>query len=125
MANASFTRRSIMSAMAVAPIAISAPAAAVVAPANADLIAQLDAVDDMSRRLEADPAATEAQWAEWDKRQSRIYEKVAALPATAENVPAKLRALKSIYRDEVIFGDAEDGSTDVMLSRQIVRALAG
>lgn len=125
MANASFTRRSIMSAMAIAPIAISAPAAAVVAPANADLIAQLDAVDDMSRRLEADPSATEAQWAEWDKRQSRIYEKVAALPSTAENVPAKLRALKSIYRDEVIFGDAEDGSTDVMLSRQIVRALAG
>ena len=119
------SRRALIGGAGLAVVVAAVPAIASL-PAHADVIAELDALDAITRALEANPRTTEDQWDAWQERQHTLYRRVEALPATRENVPVKVRAIRSIYLDEPAFHGADPaGSTDEALAQQIVRALAG
>lgn len=126
------SRRAILGAMAVAmPAATFAAVGNAVerqderagVDPNAAFIAELDAFDAWTLRLNSDKSATEDEWARWDVQMGKLYRRAEALPATRENVPAKMRAIRSICLEEPLSDEDCDGDTTTKLAMHIVRAL--
>ena len=91
---------------------------------NAALVAELDAFDDWTRRLEANKLSTEQEWNDWHDQMHSLYRRVDALPPTRENVAVKVRAVRSIHLDEdMAVTDRADDDTVTRLAMHIVRAL--
>ena len=90
---------------------------------NAGLIGELDSFDTWTRDLEASKTSTEEDWNRWRDQMEALYRRAEALAPTSENIPAKVRAVRSIVLDEPLTDQDAGGDTVSKLAMHIVRAL--
>lgn len=124
MASATITRRSIMGAMALAPIvAIPAAQAATHYAPRHPLDAEIDRCIAMEHSLNL-PGAPDGGWDEWADIQRELLAKIEALPCAPENARIKIRAVAMIYdSEEIPTSDECDLSTDYRLAMQVVACM--
>lgn len=67
--------------------------------------------------------AHETLTGEWVARHDRFVEACAALPATPDNIDAKLMAVRTVHENTDGLADFDTDTTDVRLMRDIIRAL--
>ncbi len=120
----STTRRGILGAMAIAPVAIVAPAAAA-APTQpyADLIQQLRDCAAWVKRLDAAPQVPDAEWEAWEAHHAALLAKVEALPLSPEAARVRAVAVLAIYGEDEMWED--DHTTATRLARQLIHSLDG
>ena len=122
------SRRSALGILATGPVAML-PALAVMqcsAPADAShagLEAELARFSAVRAYLDGG-GATDTEWAEWGDWQDRLYRRIEALPATAENVRIRALAIREMHHDSPELDDLfQNGTTDARLARQLIRSL--
>ncbi|WP_426046065.1 hypothetical protein [Brevundimonas sp. TWP3-1-2b1] len=87
---------------------------------NADYISRATAALELERRAIAGDRVAEA---DADEPVSAAINEADALPATPENIGAKLMGLRLIYENSGGFDELEDATTDCRLMRDIMKAL--
>ncbi|MEH3046162.1 hypothetical protein [Sphingomonas adhaesiva] len=118
------TRRGILGAMVIAPVAIVAPAVAA-APSQpyADLIQQLRDCAAWVKRLDAAPQAPDTEWEAWEAHHGALLTKVEALPLASDAVRVRAVAVLAIYGGDEMWED--DQTTATRLARQLIYSLDG
>lgn len=115
-------RRLLLTAALAAPVVAIAPAIASGTRASF-YYAELDAIDALTARLEADPH-TDAEWDHWEQWTTRVWGEIEALPSTPENARIKARAVWSIINGDLEALN-EGQSTVCRMVRQMVTSSAG
>lgn len=116
-------RRTLLGSGIATVVAVGAAPAALAIPAKpSPFLAELDAIDQESARLNAGNF-DEATWDRWDEWSNRVYREIETLPPTPENAKIKARAIWSIAE-----GDMENVNTGqsavARLVRQMITGLA-